>query len=86
MARLRTDRRSPGDPRHHLLKVFFGADPAPIAARQAEAHRAKLLEYADMDQNHSMAGKPGHAIALRAGLKYEQLFVQFWESLAGEHE
>jgi DNA-binding PadR family transcriptional regulator len=37
----------------NLLKVFFGADPRPIAARQAAAHQAKLREYEELEQARS---------------------------------
>lgn len=67
----------------NLLKVFFGADPGPIAVRQAQAHRAKLREYTEVERTHDLTDRPGKAIALRAGLRYEQQFIQFWDSLAG---
>jgi len=68
----------------NLLKVFFGADPGPIAVRQVQAHQAKLHEYMEVQRTHDFTGRPGKAIALRAGLRYEQQFIRFWESLTME--
>jgi PadR family transcriptional regulator, regulatory protein AphA len=66
----------------NLLKVYFGADPVPFAKRQAEAHRAKLHEYQELARTHDLSGMPGKAVALRGGMRYEQQFITFWESLA----
>lgn len=65
----------------NLLKVFFGADPRPIAARQAEAHRAKLREYEELEQ--ALAGEvSGPLTTLRAGLGHEREWIRYWSALA----
>jgi len=66
----------------HLLKVFFGADPGPIARTQAEAHRAKLAEYEELTQTLEKALEFGQAMALRAGLAHEREMIQFWLDVA----
>jgi PadR family transcriptional regulator, regulatory protein AphA len=67
-----------------LLKVYFGADPRPIARVQATAHRAKLREYAELAASQDDAGESGPLTALRAGLGHEREWVSYWASLAGE--
>ena len=66
----------------HLLKVFFGADPGPIARTQAEAHRAKLAEYESLTHSLEEALEFGQAMALRAGLAHEREMIQFWLDVA----
>jgi DNA-binding PadR family transcriptional regulator len=66
--------RDPG-----LLKLFFGADPAALAASQLEAHRRKLAEYealADVEMPDGMR------LALESGLGHEREYVRFWQRLA----
>jgi PadR family transcriptional regulator, regulatory protein AphA len=67
-----------------LLKVFFGADPRPIARRQAQAHRAKLSEYQELEQGLDKIGPSGPLTALRAGIGHEREWVRYWDGLAGE--
>jgi DNA-binding PadR family transcriptional regulator len=62
----------------HLLKVFFGADPLPIARRQAHAHEAKLAEYQELTDSLEKALEFGQAMALRAGIAHEREMIQFW--------
>jgi PadR family transcriptional regulator, regulatory protein AphA len=73
-----TELRDPG-----LLKLFFGADPAKLAAPQLEAHTAKLAEYeslhAAMDET---AGPAGPRLALEAGIAHEREWVRYWRRLA----
>ena len=70
-----------------LLKVYFGADPKPIATRQAAAHRAKLREYEELERELSCTGEEsGQLRALRAGLAHERVMVRYWADLAGESE
>lgn len=64
-----------------LLKVFFGANPALLAADQAEAHAAKLAEY---EQILAQAGEElpaGVRISLEAGIDAERGWVGFWSDL-----
>jgi DNA-binding PadR family transcriptional regulator len=71
-----TELRDPG-----LLQLFFGADPAALAAVQLETHRAKLAEYEAM-----CAGLPEHGngprLALEAGIGHEREWIRFWKRLA----
>jgi PadR family transcriptional regulator, regulatory protein AphA len=69
-----------------LLKVYFGADPRPIAAKLAAAHRAKLREYEELEQALTGTGLSGPLTALRAGLGHEREWCRYWAGLAGESE
>jgi DNA-binding PadR family transcriptional regulator len=69
-----------------LLKVFFGADPEPIAREQAGAHRAKLREYQELEDELDDTQDAGPLTALRAGLGHEREWVRYWARLAGEAE
>jgi PadR family transcriptional regulator AphA len=71
--------RDPG-----LLRLFFGADPAALAAARAEAHRAKLEEYERQAARDSGDAPRGPWLALAAGVRHEREWVRFWEELAGE--
>jgi PadR family transcriptional regulator, regulatory protein AphA len=65
-----------------LLKVYFGADPGPIAAEQAAAHRAKLREYEELEQALRTGPDTGPLLALRAGIGHEREWVRYWTALA----
>ena len=68
--------RDPG-----TLKLFFGADPARLAAAQLEAHRRQLLTYEQLHE--SAAEMPrGMRLALEAGIGHEREFVRFWSRLS----
>jgi len=79
-----------------LLKVFFGAEPAPIAAEQLRAHREKLREYQQLEQALASPGPPvpelattelagpGPLSTLRAGIGHEREWIRYWADLAGE--
>jgi DNA-binding PadR family transcriptional regulator len=67
-----------------LLKLFFGeglgADELVALARaQEEAHRARLAVY---EAKESEVEVPQHAATLRAGVGFEQVFVEFWREMA----
>jgi PadR family transcriptional regulator AphA len=66
-----------------VLKLFFGADPAAIATAQLPAHRAKLAEYERIRDGMAEAVPGGPRLALEAGIRNEQNFIEFWEELAG---
>ncbi len=70
--------RDPG-----LLRLFFGADPAALAAVRADAHRAKLGEYERRLAHDPGGGVRGPWLALEAGVRHEREWVRFWEELAG---
>jgi len=69
-----------------LLKVYFGADPGPIAARRVAVHRAKLRQYEELAKELEGTGITGPLTALRAGLGHEREWVKYWAALAGESE
>jgi PadR family transcriptional regulator, regulatory protein AphA len=67
-----------------LLKLFFGEGLSPeeltaLAQAQEEAHRARLAVY---EEKAPEVDEPNHAATLRAGLRFEQLFVDFWRDVA----
>jgi PadR family transcriptional regulator, regulatory protein AphA len=65
-----------------LLKVFFGADPRPIAIEQVRAHRAKLREYSELEQALNGTGNSGPLSTLRAGIGHEREWIRYWADLA----
>ena len=72
-----TELRDPG-----LLKLFFGADPAKLAAPQLEAHTAKLAEYESLHASMDASGPNGPRLALEAGIAHEREWVRYWKRLA----
>jgi DNA-binding PadR family transcriptional regulator len=71
-----TELRDPG-----LLQLFFGADPAALAAAQLPTHRAKLAEYEEL-YAHCPEDPPGVRLALEAGIGHEREWIRFWGRLA----
>ena len=70
-----TQLRDPG-----LLKLFFGADPEPLARVQLEIHERKLAEYEEL----ARAELPrGVALTLDSGIGHEREWVRFWSQLTG---
>jgi PadR family transcriptional regulator AphA len=68
-----------------LLKLFFDADPGPLAVAQLAAHRAKLGEY---EQLASQAGEDpptGPMTTLQAGIAHEREWVRYWQHLHDQH-
>ncbi len=67
------------------VKLFFGGDPAKLAAAQLEAHRRQLrscermLEEVRTEQSDP---PPGWALALEAGIGHEREFIRFWSRMA----
>jgi DNA-binding PadR family transcriptional regulator len=67
--------RDPG-----MLKLAFGADPAPLANAQLALHEqqlARYLEYAGMDLPEGMR------LALQCGIGHEREYVRYWKKLLG---
>jgi PadR family transcriptional regulator, regulatory protein AphA len=67
-----------------LLKLFFGEGLSPdelgaLARAQEAAHQARLDVY---KAKEPQVDEPQHAATLRAGLRFEQLFVDFWGEIA----
>jgi DNA-binding PadR family transcriptional regulator len=67
------------------LKLFFGADPAALAAEQVSAHSRRLAEYETLLGGLEEAPE-GWRLALALGIGHEREFIRFWSSLlaAGE--
>ena len=69
--------RDPG-----LLKLFFGADPRPLAEARHAAHSRKLAEYdarRKLDRGHEPRGV---WLSLDAGIGHEREWVRFWSDIA----
>jgi PadR family transcriptional regulator AphA len=69
-----------------LLKVFFGADPRPIAVGQLRAHREKLREYEELEQALSGTQVAGPQCRQRAGIGHEREWIRYWADLAAEND
>ena len=63
------------------LKLFFGGDPAALAASQLEAHRRQLEVYERL--HAGLADAPlGQRLALECGIGHEREFIRFWSSVS----
>ena len=63
------------------LKLFFGGDPAALAASQLEAHRRQLEIYERLQAG--LADAPlGQRLALECGIGHEREFIRFWSSVS----
>lgn len=67
-----------------LLKIFFGADPRPIAIGQLRAHREKLREYTEIEQALTGTAPAGPMTTLLAGIGHEREWIRYWADLAAE--
>ncbi|HEX8065031.1 MAG TPA: helix-turn-helix transcriptional regulator [Thermoleophilaceae bacterium] len=72
-----TELREPG-----LLRLFFGADPKPLARIQLEIHERKLREYQETAKLWPGGAPAGPRRALEAGMGHEREWVRFWKRLA----
>jgi DNA-binding PadR family transcriptional regulator len=64
-----------------ILKLFFGAEPKPLAAEQVAAHRRRLGEYEELLVGLDQAPE-GWRLALELGIGHEREFIRFWSRLA----
>jgi PadR family transcriptional regulator, regulatory protein AphA len=63
------------------LKLFFGGDPATLAAAQVQSHKARLKEYEHLYEG--AVGLPeGQRLALECGIGHEREFIRFWSRIA----
>lgn len=62
------------------LKLFFGGDPAKLAAAQLEAHRRKLRAHEQLRAD-AFGWPRGWRLALEAGIGHEQEFIRFWSQV-----
>jgi DNA-binding PadR family transcriptional regulator len=65
-----------------ILKLFFGADPKPLAEAQLAEHEARLAAYKETAEREM---PDGMRLALESGIGHEREFIRFWRRLtAGE--
>jgi DNA-binding PadR family transcriptional regulator len=66
-----------------LLKLYFGADPAKVAAPQLQAHTDRLNEYeALLEESRRIDAPAGVRLAIEAGIGHAREYVRFWSRLA----
>jgi PadR family transcriptional regulator AphA len=63
--------RDPG-----MLKLFFGAEPRPLAEAQLSIHEKRLAEYRERVK---LEMADGMRLALECGLGHEQEYVRYWK-------
>ena len=69
--------RDPG-----LLKLFFGADPGPLAEVQLEAHRRQLCRYEELRDAAQSDDPRGPWLTLDAGIGHERVWIRFWSEVS----
>jgi DNA-binding PadR family transcriptional regulator len=65
-----------------LLQLFFGADPAAVAAAQLPGHEARLAAYEEIRSRPGEPMPPGPSLALDAGIAHEREWVRFWRGVS----
>jgi DNA-binding PadR family transcriptional regulator len=65
-----------------VLKLFFGADPAMLAAAVLPGHRERLQKYEEIRALDDGTGPRGPFLALEAGIRQLRESIAFWEGLA----
>jgi DNA-binding PadR family transcriptional regulator len=68
-----------------LLRLFFGGDPAELAAAQIAAHRRKLEELEAIDRAEVDMPR-GMRLALEMGISHQKEFMRSWSRLEKEPE
>jgi len=68
--------RDPG-----MLKLFFGADPRPLAEAQLAIHEERLAEYRERAR---IKMPEGMRLALECGLGHEREYVRYWKAVLDE--
>jgi PadR family transcriptional regulator AphA len=77
-------RRQPTDELYELrdaglLKLYFGADPGELAARQIEAHERKLAEYEELNEAcKELEPDSPVMLVIEAGIGHEREYLRFW--------
>jgi PadR family transcriptional regulator AphA len=70
-----------------LLKLFFGADPAAMAASQLALHRENLRAFEQLlDEAEAADVPPGVRLTCEAGIGHAREYVRFWSRLAKRAE
>lgn len=68
-----------------ILKLYFGADPVPLSARQLEAHQRKLKGYeAQLAECSEHSAPDAVRLAVEAGLGHEREYIRYWSQVARE--
>lgn len=67
--------RDPG-----MLKLFFGADPKPLAQAQLAIHQKQLAMYRELAKKDMTEGM---RLALECGTGHEREYVRYWKKLVG---
>jgi PadR family transcriptional regulator, regulatory protein AphA len=63
-----------------VLKLFFGADPATVAAHQIPCHEAKLAEYERLREQIAPFVPAGQLLALDIGIAHERAMIEIWRA------
>ncbi|WCB92873.1 hypothetical protein DSM104299_01573 [Baekduia alba] len=63
-----------------VLKLFFGADPATVAAHQVPIHEAKLAEYETLRAQVAQHIPIGQLLALDVGIAHERAMLDIWRT------
>jgi PadR family transcriptional regulator AphA len=63
-----------------VLKLFFGADPATVAAHQIAVHTAKLAEYEQLRAGIASFAPPAQLLALDVGIAHERAMTDIWRA------
>lgn len=69
-----------------VLKLFFGADPATVAAHQIAVHEQQLVEYRTLRAQIADFVAPGQLLALDVGIAHEQAMIEIWKQTAATSE
>jgi PadR family transcriptional regulator AphA len=67
------------------LKLFFGGDPATLAATQLQAHKGRLKEYEELRKGKDLMPR-GVVLALECGIGHEREFIRFWTRVAASED
>ena len=67
-----------------MLKLFFGGDPATVAAHQLALHEAKLAEYVALRARAGDAMAEGQRLALEVGMAHERAMIATWRRRSRE--
>ena len=66
-----------------VLKLFFGGDPARLAAVQVDALRRRLVQYKALRAMDTGDPPRGPWLALDAGIAHLETSIRFWSEHAG---
>jgi DNA-binding PadR family transcriptional regulator len=62
------------------LRLFFGAEPGPLAEHQVAAHRDRLAAL-ERQRDRVTEAPEGWGLTLELGISEEQGFIRFWSKL-----